>query len=154
MDIASLIRRALVDLDVTLIRKVWGHVSPHLPQPKTREDALIALHVARTASDSVPVNHRLYSHAWLRDRGYPSRLPDNLKQSADRLYPIVVGSVGIAVGGALAKYKDVKDGVRGAMEGAVLDCYGMGDEDPKIVKPRMHEAKDKELKALFGLKRR
>lgn len=151
MDMSGSFRRALIDLDVGLIRRIWSHVAPHLPQPRTRDDTLVALHVARTASESVPLNLRAYSHAWLLERGLPSRLPDHLKPSAQRLYPIVVGSVGISVN---SRHQAVKDGVQVAMEDAVLDCYGMGDEDPKIVKPRMMEARDRELKGLFGIKGR
>lgn len=151
MDMSGSFRRALMDLDVGLIRRIWSHVAPHLPQPRTREDTLTALHVARTASESVPINLRAYSHAWLLERGLPSRLPDHLKPSAQRLYPITVGAVGVAVA---SKYIEVQTGVSNAMNGAVLDCYANGDENPKIVKPRMMEAKDKELRALFGLRRR
>lgn len=151
MDMSATFRRALQDLDVSLIRKVWRVIAPHLPQPKTDEDALMALHVARTGADSMDLGQRAYSHAWLLERGLPSQLPDHLKPSAQRMYPVTVSSVGISV---TSKHEFVKDSVQGVMRLAVLDCYGNGDEDPKIVKPRMMDAKDKELKALFGLKRR
>lgn len=112
---------------------------------------MIALHVARTGSESMDLGRRAYSHAWLLERGLPSQLPDHLKPSAQRMYPVTVGSVGIAVG---SRHEVVKDNVSGAMRHAVLDCYANGDEEPAIVRPRMMDAKDKELKALFGLKRR
>lgn len=149
MNVAGAMRRALIDLDIPLVRKVWQFISPHLPQPVSDEDALVSMHVARTASKSVPLNLRAYSHAWLRERGLPSQMPDELKPSAERLYPVVVGAVGISVN---SKHVEVQRGVHGAMRGVVLDCYANGDDDPKIVKPRMMEARRNELKGLYGLR--
>ncbi len=147
MDTATAFRRALVDLDVSLIRRVWKYVAAHLPQPTSDHEALIALHVARTASESVSTPLRIYSHKWLAERNLPSQLPDHLLQPADRRYPVVVGAVGISVN---SQHIEVKNGVHGVMQEAVLDCYGNGDEDPKIVKPRMMAARKRELKG-FGL---
>lgn len=151
MDIAASFRNALIDLDVPLVRKLWAFVSPHMAQPRSAEDALIALHMARTTAESVPLNLRAYSHKWLTERSLPSRLPDHLRPSAERIYPIVVGAVGVIVG---SKHDTVRENVRGAMEYAVLDCYANGDENPDIVKPQMMAAKEKELKALYGFRKR
>ena len=150
MDIASEMRRCLVDLDVVGVKKVWKFVAPHLPQPKTNQEALTALHAARTAAESVPFKLRAYSHRWLTEQTLPSFLPDRLKPRAERLYPKIVDGVGISVG---SKYPVVATAVRGAMEYAVEDCYANGDKEPEIVKPRMFEAKRQELKGL-GLLRR
>lgn len=142
-------RRCLEELDVVAARQMWAALSPHLPQPSTDADVLATLHMARTAAESMPLRSRAYSHRWLQDRGLPSRLPDHMKQPAERLYPRVVGSVGIAV---KSRHVEVVEGVRGAMEYAVHDCYAMGDEDPAIVKPQMMAARQRELRALFGRK--
>jgi len=107
------------------------------------------MHMARTSSGTVPVGLRVYSHRWLMERGLPSHLPDDLKPKGDRIYPVKVGAVGIAVG---SKYPPVATAVRGAMEYAVYDCYANGDEAPEIVKPRMLEAKTRELRGLGLLK--
>jgi hypothetical protein len=142
---AATMRRCLIDLDVPGIRALWSAVSPHLPQPSSDADALTALHVARTQAESVPFRLRAYSHRWLSERALPSRLPDRLKPSAERLYPRVVEGVGISVN---SKYPEVVRGVRGAMEYVVSDCYANGDMAPEIVKPLMQEARRKEQIAL------
>jgi hypothetical protein len=106
---------------------------------------LAAIHIARTEAESMPLAARAYSHRWLLERGYTSRLPDRLKPSAERLYPEVVGAVGIS---ANSKHLAIKTGVQNVMEYAVNDCYANGDTDPVIVKPRMMEARAKELRGL------
>jgi hypothetical protein len=150
MSIATAVRRCLVDLDVPGIRAIWAKISPHLPQPKTDGEALAALHAARTASESVPLRMRAYSHRWLTERQLPSQLPDRLKPSAEQICPRVATSVGIAVGSPIPV---VRDCIRGAMEYAVHDCYANGDTDPAIVKPQMMEARRKERKALGIIER-
>jgi hypothetical protein len=150
MSIATAVRRCLVDLDVPGIRALWAKISPHLPQPKSDADTLAALHAARTASESVPLRMRAYSHRWLTERQLPSQLPDRLKPSAEQICPRVAMSVGIAVGSPIPV---VRDGIRGAMEYAVHDCYANGDTDPAIVKPQMMEARRRERKALGIIER-
>jgi hypothetical protein len=145
MSIATAVRRCLFDLDVPGIRALWAKVSPHLPQPRSDADALAALHAARTASESVPMTMRAYSHRWLEERALPSQLPNSLKPSAEQICPRVVTSVGISVGSPIPV---VRDGIRGAMEYAVNDCYANGDTAPEIVKPQMMEARRRERKGL------
>jgi hypothetical protein len=146
----SAMREALLSLDTGLLRRLWAHIAPHLPQPASETDTLTAAHIARTAADSLPLRARAYSHRWLTERGLPSRLPDPMKPHAERLYPRVVTSVGIS---ANSKYDVVREAIGGAMRDAVLDCYANGDEAPEIVKPRMMEARSKEQIAL-GLRSR
>lgn len=143
-------RRCLLELDVPGIRAIWAKLSPHLPQPKDDKEALAALHVARTAAESVPFKHRAYSHRWLTERALPSQLPNKLKPSAEQVVPRIATSVGIAVG---SEIPFVRDSVRGAMEYVVYDCYANGDTEPEVVKPLMMEARRKERKAL-GINRR
>jgi hypothetical protein len=145
MRLSAVFRRALVDLDVGLVRSVWRQASPHLPQPKDDAEALTALHMARTAAESLPLKDRAYSHRWLSERALPSQLPDHLKPSAERLYPVIVDAVGISVN---SRYLEVKLGVRGAMEDAVLDCYANGDKEPDVVRPQMMAARERELRGL------
>lgn len=150
MDIAAEFRRCLIDLDAPGIRKLWAHVSPHLPAPASDGEAVTALHIARTASESVPFKLRAYSHRWLSERGLPSQLPDRLKPKAERLYPRVVSAVGISVNFSAAILKPAALAVRGAMEAAVEDAYAEGRTEPAFVSQRMTEARQKEMQKLFG----
>jgi hypothetical protein len=61
-------RRCLIELDVKGIRRLWQHVSPHLPQPKSDDEALHTLHLARTKVPNLPSHLREYSAAWLKER--------------------------------------------------------------------------------------
>lgn len=142
-------RRCLEDVDVAGIRALWAHVSPNLPQPKTDDQALVVLHHARTQAQSIPLKLRAYSHRWLLERGYPTGLPDQLKPSAERLYPRVEGAVGISVNirGPLAPAAPL---IRVAMEDAVKECYADGHKTTDIVKPRMMEARSKAFRQVLG----
>jgi hypothetical protein len=52
------LRRCLIDCDVPQLRKLWAHVAPNWPQPKTDRDALVALHLARTQTNGIPFRAR------------------------------------------------------------------------------------------------
>lgn len=136
--------------DIDGLRSHWAAVMPGMPQPESREAAEIVMHRARTEARSLCLTARAYSHRWLCERGLPSGLPDELKPKAERLYPVAVGAVGISVNTKSEWLKSAMLEVRGAMEYAVADCYANGDEAPEIVKPRMFEARDRTMKALFG----
>lgn len=144
------LRQCLMDLDVEGARAIWRHVAPHLPQPASDAAALATMHVARTATQTIPPRLRFYSHRWLLDHGYPSQLPDRLKPSAERMYPRKVEAVGIALAGRSGPEACAM--IRGAMEHAVLDCFANGDTATEIVKPQMMAARFRERKAL-GLPR-
>ena len=142
-------RRCLVDLDVAAIRRLWKHVQPNLPQPKSDLEALITLHMARTTTQSIPTKLRFYSHRWLLDNGYPSHLPDELKPKAERMYPRKVGVVGIS---ANSKYPAIQQAIHGVMRNVALDAYADDpNPDPDALRKRMLEARAKEQKAL-GIK--
>jgi hypothetical protein len=150
MDVAAEFRRCLEELDAPGVRKLWRHVSPHLPAPADDAEALSALHMARTVAEAMPLKLRAYSHRWLLDHGLPSQLPDRLKPSAERLYPRVVDAVGISVNFSSPLLKPAEALVRKPMEDAVMDCFANGDRDPALVSARMAEAKAMEMRALFG----
>lgn len=138
-------RAALEAGDTRLVRRMWAAFMPHLPQP-TADEAEKAMHIARTAAETVSFKARAWSHRWLTEQGIPSQLPDRLRPSAERLYPRIVEGVGISV-------NLVKPGmleVRTAMEGVVADMYANGDTDPALVRSRMFEAREKTLHSLFG----
>lgn len=144
--VASELRRCLEDSDVATMRRLWVDLAPHLPQAPTEAAATIVLHIARTQAESVSTAKRAYSHCWLLDRGLQSGLPDHLKPSAERMYPRTVGVVGISVN---SKYPVVQQAIQGAMEHAVLEAYADGHaENPKIVRARMMEAREREKRGL------
>lgn len=142
--------RCLVTCDVVGIRRLWKHVAPHLPQPGSDRDALVAIHHARTQAKSISLRLRAYSHRWLLDNGYPSGLPDELKPRAERMYPKVVEGVGIAVKAGSALMQPIAPIIRGAMEDVVREAYADGKTDPVFVKGRMLEARKVALKKLMG----
>jgi hypothetical protein len=140
-------RAALEAGDVRLVCRMWAAFMPHLPQP---EDGAAAMHMARTVAETVSFKARAWSHRWLTEHGLPSQLPDNLRPSAERIYPRIVEGVGISVNCRNPWMKPAMVEVQGAMEGAVADCYANGDTAPVIVRPRMFEAREKTMRSLFG----
>jgi len=138
-------------LDIRQAWGLWGAAFPHLPPPENDDGMLIMLHMARTQSPALSLRQRAYSHAWLRERGYPSQLPDHLRQPAERLYPIIASGVGISVNFKSSDLKPAAELIRGAMEGAVYEAEADGKlNDSDHVKARMTEAREKETRALFG----
>lgn len=143
-------RRCLEAVDVAGIRKLWRHVSPHLPQPQTDAEALVTIHHARTQTDSIALKLRAWSHRWLLDHGYPSGLPDHLKPSAERIYPRVVEGVGISVNFRSPILQPIASLVRGAMEDAVSEAYADNNTEPSFVRARMQEARETTVRKLVG----
>ena len=137
-------RSALETLDVVLAKKIWHHVMPHLPQLTSDTEALIVLHAARTAANTITFSKRAYSHSWLMERGYPSQFPDYLRPRAERLYPITIPAVGIAV----YNRTPVAFAIRGAMEDAVRD---EGVKDSNRTKRAILRARERARKWLLGI---
>jgi hypothetical protein len=150
MNLPEVMRRALEEHDVVTCAKVWEHVWPNMPQPQDADHARIIMHLACTRADNVHIRSRVYSHRWLLDHGCPSLLPDELKPKAERMYPKIVEAIGIACGSTSEHMKPVLGVVREAMENVVLEHYADGVRDPKIIKPRMLEARKNAIKKLFG----
>lgn len=124
---------------------------PHLPKPDNPAEAEVILYIARTECEYVSFRKRAYAHAWLSERGLPSKLPDKLKPKAERLYPIFKDAVGISVNTGNEYFRPAFLQVRRAMEIAVEDIYANNDQDDIIlVKRRMREAKADESRRLFG----
>jgi|SRR5215467_1161741 len=141
MNYADAFRRCLIEFDVVGICDLWFKVSPHLPQPKNNEEALVTIHYARTAAGTIPVRLRCYSHSWLAERSLPSALPDWLKPKAARLYPHEVKAVGIAVKAMSETSVSRARAIEKAMSNAVLECYADGVHDPDVIKARMDAAR-------------
>ena len=137
--------------DIDGLRAHWHAVMPGMPQPESREQAEIAMHMARTAAESVEIEKRAYSHRWLIERDLPSQLPDRLRKSAERMYPVIKTAVGISVNTRNVLLRPAMTSIRTAMEQAVLDAEAEGKiEDAGFVAQRMNEARIKETKVLFG----
>jgi hypothetical protein len=135
--------RIIRDIDAEAAMRLHKHLWPHFPAPSSAAEATASLHHARTGLDGMPDKLRCYSHAWLRDRGLPSNLPDRLKQKAERLYPVSVQGVGVAT----RTRTPLAQGIRGAMEDAVRETFADGHQDqPEIVKARMLEMRERFIK--------
>lgn len=141
MVMPSAMRSMLRDLDVQAAKVAWGE----------SDDArvLVMLHIARTAARSMPLDLRAYSHRWLLDHGLPSRLPDNLKPKAERIYPRIVPAVGIAVTARSPEGKGAVEEIRLEMKNAVLEAAADGRlTDDAFVKARIMEARARARKRL------
>lgn len=148
---ADVMLQVLADLDVDTFRSLWSEVFPHLPPVKDDTEALVAIHLARTASDRTATEKRLYSHDWLIERGLPSQLPNELKRSSERVIPRTVTAVGLAVKARNPENAGAALIIRGEMERAVLEAEADGRlNDDDHVRQRVQEARRKIRKQLFG----
>jgi len=114
----------MINLDVTGVRRLWRIVSPGTPQPETDEEALHALHLARTKARFVPAKYREYSQAWLDERERK----------------IVAHAVGVAVGMESTKYIEANMEMAFEMSEAVATAHKDGvplKEDAVEVTRRM-----------------
>lgn len=143
-------RQLLEDGDVDALRRAWHRVAPSMPQPESREDAEIVMHIARTEAETVALRYRAYSHRWLTERGLPSKLPDDIRPQCERMFPQIVETVGIMVEFSDPMMSPAAAEVRGAMEGAVNHCFADGKTDPAFVRARMEQARTDAMRALFG----
>ena len=145
MSIATAFRTALYDGDARRTRHLWAQVSPDMPQPESDAEAEVIMHQARTAADSVPMQKRIYSHAFLDERGLPSHLPDGMKPPRDRHGPPVIFSAALIAVGSLSRSADRREEAK-AMERAMADAVGdmivSGITDKTRIAKRMWEARD------------
>jgi hypothetical protein len=142
--------RCAEDLDVQAACRLWKEIFPHLPPPPDDATTLRFLHGARTQMDNMRFALRAYSHAWLTERGYPSMLPDRLRPKAERIYPVVRSTVGIAARNRLVP-GSAGPIVQKAMEDAVHDADAEGRvEDTPFVRKRITEARMRIRMKLFG----
>jgi hypothetical protein len=153
MNVSGEMQMLMVTLDVTRARELWREKFSHLPQPKSDEEMLATLHIARTQSEIITDKLRYYSHAWLRERGLPTHLPDHMRQPAERMYPVNVPCVGISINTKSDLMRPIVPLVRGAMENAVLEAYADGHAaEPVLIKGRMMEARKTTVRKLLGVK--
>jgi len=145
-NLSSVLTDCLEGGDVRRLLGIWAQVYPTMPQPKSLEEAEVVFHQARAAANSVSAYRRQYSHVWLRERGFKSDLPYELRSRAEQQgRPVIVEAVGIAV----KSFNSSKEGrervtaIRTAMENAVLDAMGDGVTDPDVVRAQMMAAREK-----------
>jgi hypothetical protein len=101
------VRDALAAGDAGWLSRFWARIWPHLPGPASSAEAEIMMHHARTQAESLPLAKRLYSHAWLDERGLPSGLPDALRPW--RSEPRIVRAVGVGVRGSRLPRADARE---------------------------------------------
>lgn len=142
-------RQAMVSGDVKMLQGIWSKVTG-LPAPETVQEAEIQMHVARTATKSLPDQTRCYSHWWLKDRGLPSLLPPDLFPKADRFKPVIKSSVGIAVGTGKDWLKPALPLVMGAMVKAVENNAELIEGNPDLLRDKIQFARRDEFRRLFG----
>lgn len=144
-------RTALETGDVTLLLRIHPIAFPHLPAPLDHASAEISLHMARTQADWLPIKPRAYSHRWLLERDLPSQLPDALKPSAERLYPVVVEAVLISANSNSPLMRPAMKLVEQAMSDAVSEAHADGRlSDSQFVRGRIQDARKREIIKLFG----
>jgi len=145
MGAATAFRAALYDGDIGRTRHLWAQVSPNMPQPENHDEAEVIMHQARTAADSVPMQKRIYSHAWLAERGLPSQLPDGMKPPRERKGPPVIFSAALIGVGTLSSNTSRREEAK-AMERAMADAVGdmitSGITDRERIAKRMWEARE------------
>jgi hypothetical protein len=128
---ANEFKRCLVELDVDGIRRLWNHVSPHLPQPKNEDEALHTMHLARTKMKGLHPRLLKYSKEWL----------------AERARSTIVTGVGIAVKAPEWRRAHALE-LRHELENVVTSAHREGvdlDKDAAEVSKRMLKAHRKFL---------
>lgn len=153
-DYAPAYRAALAQCDVPLVRKLWQHLAPHMPQPSSDAEALATIHIARTQCEALPPSQRIWSHRWLTERNIPSSLPDHMRPSAEQVVPRIIKAVGNSVNFSSSLLKPVETPVRQAINHAILDIHADDPDfsDDDLIRRRMNEARMKTIKQLLGLK--
>lgn len=144
MSAARAFRKALADGDYRRVQSLWATVYPNMPGPTDEAEAEIVMHIARTHAESLPLAARLYSHAWVRERGFTSHLPQELRPKGERAVPIVVPAVGVSVGtlsrdpGRRERAKELER----VMAKAGGDMIAAGITDPARVSAHMWQARE------------
>lgn len=126
---AAEFRRCLIEIDVTGIMRLSKHVFPHVDE-MTPAKALIALHMARVKTETIPERLREYSRQWLAD----------CAEAAMPNVGHVVEAVGIA-----SKSNDPRfsaEIVR-AMRDALLDGVAKGITEAPMQKELMMKARQR-----------
>lgn len=143
MNHSAAFRRALETMDAPQLMKLWRHISPNLPQPANLEEAMVSLHYARTQALSMSLKARLYSHAWLTERGYPSGLPYEFQPKVER--PAIVSAIGVAISHQPreGEAKERAGLILHAMTNAAGEMHSDGETDPAKIRKHILLARDR-----------
>ena len=117
-------RRCLVQTDVDGMMKLWAHVAPHLANQSPKE-ALVSMHMARCEMKHISPRLKIYSEAWLFERGY--RKIEDKWVSGPPPDEVIASAVGIAV---RSKYEAVRKRIHDAMTDALENERAKGTTDP------------------------
>lgn len=133
MALSAEMRNALEDDDVALATKLLRHALPQ-GEAMTVKQARVAFHYARTLTEGVSYKRRLYSHAWLLERGLPSGLP-------------TTGETAEAVLVAVRSEDPARREVMiQAGSNAVLEAIADGVKDPLVIRSRILEMQKKAVR--------
>ncbi len=149
---SALMRLYLETQDVAGLRRLWAHMAPHLPQPKSDYDVQVMLHSARTKSVSMAFKARAYSHQWLVANGLPSGLPNRLRPKAEQIdfkFAFGVG-IGMKVAGNDPVKRALAKSIQTAMGHAVEDAFAEKKTDLPFLRQQMAGARDKAIRAFGG----
>ncbi len=139
-------RNALEDGDVARCRALWCALYPKMPQPESDGEAETVMHQARTGANSVSLEKRLYSHAWLDERGFPSQLPDEMKPPPQRRRPVIFPAVGVSVNSMAVHRREDAKALEKVMADAAGEMIACGIVDTARISRRMWEAREAFLK--------
>jgi len=144
MSLPAAFRDCLDIGDAARLLKIYGSVYPKMPAPKDLGEAWVILHQARTGAKSVRLEKRLYSHAWLMERGLKSSLPDELRPKVQQVCAVIVSAVGVAVKSITtrADRKEEAAALERVMARAAGDMVRDGIYDRARIAPVMWAARD------------
>lgn len=154
MSATSAMRETLATGDVPRLMSIWGAINPAMPQPESYEEGEVILHQARTSAESVALEKRLYSHAFLDERGYPSGLPDALRPPRERKGPSVIFSAVLVAVGTTSTREDRRQEARAieaVMSQAAGEMVSSGILDRDRIVAHMWQARDNFIKSRYRI---
>ena len=144
MSISSELRSALDSGDPMEVTKIYDLTYPKMPKLADRHEAEVVMHKARTGCRVLKLEKRLYSHAWLMERGIKSDLPDDLRPPSQQVRPVIFSAVGVAVNSLSHRSDRVEEAkaIEKVMARAAGDMIRAGITDGKRISARMWEARE------------
>lgn len=148
MTLQAELRDALERGDAGAVRSIYHRLYPAMPQPTDHSEDMVVLHQARTAAESVSLAKRLYSHAWLTERGLQSGLPNALRPPAEQRQGRVVAAVGVSYGSKSRRPDRVEEAaeIERVMARAAGDLIREGITDRARIAPAMWAARERFIK--------
>lgn len=132
----SELQRCLTELDVPGLVKIWAEVSPHAP-PLAPAEAIIAAHMARVEARHMHKNLKLYSLAFLDERGYRKLDGQWVKGASSK---VIAECVAIA---SKSNIPGVADKIMNGMRDAYLHAVAGGVTEPPMHREQMLKARQK-----------